>query len=180
MKIEHVALQVSDPAAIADWYVQHLGCSVALSSGEPLVIRFLMDGSRSAMIELYRNPLQPVPDYASVDPILIHLAFLFGRHPGRSRSAGRGRRERGRRLRHDARRRRDHHDARSVGPAAATGQAREPDARVRISHEIKSSEVCFGFPGCIIFFWPPDLLFTIRSRRGCAKFKAGNGKARRG
>ena len=76
MKIEHVALQVSDPAAIADWYVEHLGCSIARSTGEPLFIRFLLDGSRSAMLELYRNPRQPVPDYAAMDPILIHLAFL--------------------------------------------------------------------------------------------------------
>lgn len=76
MNIEHVALQVSDPVAMAEWYVQHLGCSVARSTGEPAFIRFLMDGSRSAMIEIYRNPRAPIPDYASMDPMLVHVAFL--------------------------------------------------------------------------------------------------------
>ena len=28
MKIEHIALQVADPAAMADWYVKHLGFCV--------------------------------------------------------------------------------------------------------------------------------------------------------
>ena len=28
MKIEHVALQVSDPVALSRWYVQHLGLTV--------------------------------------------------------------------------------------------------------------------------------------------------------
>lgn len=76
MNIEHVALQVPEPVAMAEWYVQHLGCSVARSGGEPSFVRFLMDGSGSAMIEIYRNPRAPVPDYCSMDPMLIHVAFL--------------------------------------------------------------------------------------------------------
>jgi glyoxylase I family protein len=28
------------------------------------------------MIEVYHNPRKPVPDYKSMDPQLIHLAFL--------------------------------------------------------------------------------------------------------
>jgi catechol 2,3-dioxygenase-like lactoylglutathione lyase family enzyme len=76
MKIEHVALQVPDPAGMADWYVKHLGCSIARSSGEPAFIRFLQDDSGLAMIELYRNPSIPVPDYSSMDPMLVHVAFV--------------------------------------------------------------------------------------------------------
>src|SRR6266446_4025618 len=34
MKIEHFALQVPDPVAMAQWYVNHLGFSVARSGGE--------------------------------------------------------------------------------------------------------------------------------------------------
>jgi glyoxylase I family protein len=76
MRLEHVALQVPDPAAMADWYVAHLGCSVARAGGEPAFARFLLDGSGSAMIEVYRNPRAPVPDYARIDPLLVHLAFV--------------------------------------------------------------------------------------------------------
>jgi glyoxylase I family protein len=76
MKIEHVALQVADPAAMADWYVHHLGCSIARSGPEPISIRFLKDGSGTSMLELYRNPKVQVPDYATMDPLLVHVAFV--------------------------------------------------------------------------------------------------------
>ena len=37
MKIEHIAFQVADPAAMADWYAEHLGFCVRRSSDEPVV-----------------------------------------------------------------------------------------------------------------------------------------------
>ena len=76
MKIEHVALQVAEPAAMGDWYVRHLGCTIARSGSEPLSIRFLKDGSGASMLELYRNPRVAVPDYAQMDPMLVHVAFV--------------------------------------------------------------------------------------------------------
>jgi catechol 2,3-dioxygenase-like lactoylglutathione lyase family enzyme len=76
MKIEHFALQVPDPRAMADWYVKHLGFRVARSSGEPSHARFLMEGAGTVMLEIYRNPLAPVPDYSSLHPLLLHLAFV--------------------------------------------------------------------------------------------------------
>jgi catechol 2,3-dioxygenase-like lactoylglutathione lyase family enzyme len=84
MKIEHFALQVADPVAMADWYVQHLGCSVARALGEPAHTRFLRDGSGAVMVELYRHPRVAVPDYAAMDPLLVHLAFLSD-HPAADR-----------------------------------------------------------------------------------------------
>jgi glyoxylase I family protein len=76
MKIEHVALQVPDPVAMADWYVKNLGCSVARSAREPSFVHFLKDDSGMAMMELYRNPRASVPDYTSMDPQLLHVAFV--------------------------------------------------------------------------------------------------------
>jgi len=76
MKIEHVALQVADPAAMADWYVQHLGFSVRRSSDEPVVARFMADSSGAVMLEVYHNTKVPVPDYATMDPALMHVAFV--------------------------------------------------------------------------------------------------------
>ena len=75
MNIEHVALQVSDPVAMAQWYVEHLGCSIARSTGEPAFIHFLKDGSGQSMLEIYRNPRVAVPDYRSMDVMLVHVAF---------------------------------------------------------------------------------------------------------
>ena len=76
MKIEHVAFQVADPAAMADWYVKHLGFCVRRSSDEPVIARFLADRSGAVMLEIYRNPKVPVPNYASMDPALMHVAFV--------------------------------------------------------------------------------------------------------
>jgi uncharacterized glyoxalase superfamily protein PhnB len=76
VKIEHFALQVAEPAAMADWYVKHLGCSIARSGGAPSHVRFVRDGAGVVMVELYRNPKVSVPDYEKMDPLLVHLAFI--------------------------------------------------------------------------------------------------------
>ena len=76
MKIEHVALQVEDPAAMARWYVEHLGCTIARVGDAPAFMHFLRDGAGTSMLELYRNPRVAVPDYASMDPMLVHVAFV--------------------------------------------------------------------------------------------------------
>jgi len=76
MKLEHLALQVPDPVAMADWYTRHLGFRVARSGGEPSHARFLMERGEAVMLEVYRNPLAPVPDYFGISPLLLHLAFV--------------------------------------------------------------------------------------------------------
>ena len=76
MKLEHLALQVPDPVAMAEWYVAHLHCSVARSGGEPAHARFLMLADGAVLLEIYRNPKASVPDYEAVDPLWLHLAFL--------------------------------------------------------------------------------------------------------
>ena len=76
MKIEHFALQVPDPAAMADWYVKHLGLTVARMGGPPGHGRFLMDTGGGVLFEIYRNPRVAVPDYSAVNPLLMHLALL--------------------------------------------------------------------------------------------------------
>lgn len=73
MKIEHFALQVPDPVAMADWYVKNIGCTVARSGGEPSHGRFLTVGG--VLLEIYRNPAASVPDYQKIDPLHLHLAF---------------------------------------------------------------------------------------------------------
>jgi catechol 2,3-dioxygenase-like lactoylglutathione lyase family enzyme len=75
MKIEHFALNVADPAAMADWYCLHLGFEIARRSDGPSAARFLRDPATGVMIEAYHNPPDQVPDYAAMDPMLLHIAF---------------------------------------------------------------------------------------------------------
>jgi len=75
LRLEHVALNVSDPVAVAAWYVEHLGMRVARKVDVPPFMHFLADASGSSLIELYNNPAAPVPDYAAMHPIELHVAF---------------------------------------------------------------------------------------------------------
>ncbi len=75
MRLEHVALNVSDPDAMAQWYTSHLGMQIVRHIPTPNAIYFLSDSAQRSMIEIYRNPAAPVPDYASLAPLALHLAF---------------------------------------------------------------------------------------------------------
>lgn len=76
MKIEHVAFNVADPVAIAAWYVGHLGLCIAKHVPGPAQTHFLADDGGNTVLEIYRNPPDQVPDYAAMDPLLFHLAFV--------------------------------------------------------------------------------------------------------
>lgn len=75
MRIEHIALQVKDPVAVAAWYIRHLGFRLARLAGGPAQTHFLADGAGCVVLELYNNPAAPQPDYAAMDPLLLHVAF---------------------------------------------------------------------------------------------------------
>ena len=74
MRIEHIAFNVADPVAMADWYVRHFGLRIVRHIAEPNQTHFLADDGGS-VIEIYCNPPDQVPDYESMDPLLFHLAF---------------------------------------------------------------------------------------------------------
>ena len=76
MKIEHTAYQVDDPVALCRWYVDHLGLAVRRAQADPPFGHFLADDSGTVMLEFYKQGHLPVPDYRSMDPLLLHLAFL--------------------------------------------------------------------------------------------------------
>jgi len=75
MIVEHVAWQVRDPVACAEWYVEHLGMKILRKGGPPAHARFLADGTGRLLLEIYNNPKLEVPDYPKMDPLLLHLAF---------------------------------------------------------------------------------------------------------
>jgi glyoxylase I family protein len=75
MNIEHVALNVADPVAMADWYVRHLGMKAVRRITEAPHTHFLADESGRVVVELYHQTKAPVPDYAAIDPFVLHIAF---------------------------------------------------------------------------------------------------------
>jgi len=75
LSVEHIACNVSDPVAIAAWYVEHLGMRIVRSVPTPPHIHFLADAGGRVVIEMYSNPADPVPDYRSMHPLRLHLAF---------------------------------------------------------------------------------------------------------
>jgi catechol 2,3-dioxygenase-like lactoylglutathione lyase family enzyme len=75
MRIEHLGLNVREPVAMAAWYITHLGFTVKRKLDGPPWTHFLADAGGRVMIEIYGNPAAQIPDYAQIDPLVLHLAF---------------------------------------------------------------------------------------------------------
>ncbi len=76
MKIEHVAYQMPEPRAAAEWYSRHLGMKIVRADDESPFMHFLADESGKVLIEIYNNPIAPSHDYPSEHPLMLHLAFV--------------------------------------------------------------------------------------------------------
>ena len=76
MKLEHFALNVSEPLAMSKWYETHLGLKVVRQNGEAPFTTFLADTSGQIMVEIYNNPVDELPPYHNMNPLLLHLAFV--------------------------------------------------------------------------------------------------------
>jgi glyoxylase I family protein len=75
LKFEHFAINVEDPVAVARWYCDHLGMKVVRQGEGPVHMHFLADATGRVVLELYTNPPDLIPDYASQDPQVLHIAF---------------------------------------------------------------------------------------------------------
>jgi catechol 2,3-dioxygenase-like lactoylglutathione lyase family enzyme len=78
MRIEHIAYNVSDPAKVAAWYVQHLGWTICRGEDKSPFAQFVADSSGQMMVEIYRNPAAPVPDYHAMHPLVLHIGLACG------------------------------------------------------------------------------------------------------
>jgi len=76
MKLEHVALNVSDPVAMADWYHRHLGMTIVTSMDEEPFAHFIRDSGGRMMLEIYKKPPDNIPNYGEMHPLLLHFAFV--------------------------------------------------------------------------------------------------------
>ncbi len=75
MRLEHIAINVPDPDGMAEWYVANLGMRVLRHTPIPNKTYFIADSTGQSVIEIYRNPAAPVPDYSTVAPLVLHFAF---------------------------------------------------------------------------------------------------------
>jgi glyoxylase I family protein len=76
MKLEHFAINVEKPVEMAQWYVKNLGFKIVRQQNTAPFTHFLADDSGRIMIEIYNNPIDQVPAYRKLDPLILHLAFV--------------------------------------------------------------------------------------------------------
>lgn len=76
IRLEHVAINVEDPVAMAKWYCENLGMKIVRKGPGPVNMHFISDAGGNMMLEIYHNPPDAVPDYASMNPLLLHIAFM--------------------------------------------------------------------------------------------------------
>lgn len=75
MQLEHVALNVAEPDAMAQWYVTHLAMRIVRHIPQPNATYFLADSAGRSVIEIYHNPAAMVPNYADIPSLALHFAF---------------------------------------------------------------------------------------------------------
>jgi glyoxylase I family protein len=76
IRLEHVAINVEDPVAMAKWYCENLGMKIIRKGPSPVNMRFISDAGGNVMLEIYNNPPDAVPDYPLMDPLSLHIAFM--------------------------------------------------------------------------------------------------------
>lgn len=74
MKLEHVAINVIAPEAMAAWYQEHLDMKIVMAQTTGTRMHFLADAGGS-MLELYNNPHAPLSINGDIDPLSLHFAF---------------------------------------------------------------------------------------------------------
>jgi len=76
IRLEHVAINVEDPVEMAKWYCENLGMKIVRKGPPPINMHFISDAGDNMMLEVYNNPPDAVPNYRSMDPLMLHIAFM--------------------------------------------------------------------------------------------------------
>jgi len=76
IRLEHVAINVEDPVEMAKWYCENLGMKIVRKGPPPINMHFISDAGDNMMLEIYTNPPDAVPNYRSMDPLMLHIAFM--------------------------------------------------------------------------------------------------------
>jgi uncharacterized glyoxalase superfamily protein PhnB len=75
-RFEHIAINVEDPIAMADWYCKNLDMKVKFEGDPPNNISFISDSYCRMMFELYENENAAKSDFNSMDMVTLHIAFM--------------------------------------------------------------------------------------------------------
>lgn len=70
-RFEHMAINVENPKAVADWYVKYLGLTIVSASKKMIFVR---DAGSHFMFELYNKP-EAKGSFASLSHASAHVAF---------------------------------------------------------------------------------------------------------
>jgi catechol 2,3-dioxygenase-like lactoylglutathione lyase family enzyme len=76
VRLEHVALNVPEPAAAAQWYVKNLGMKIVRQGTDSAVTTFISDSGGHMMLELFHNIHYPLLEPATISHMSIHFAFV--------------------------------------------------------------------------------------------------------
>jgi glyoxylase I family protein len=76
IRLEHIALNVENPAGMAKWWCENLGMKIVRKGPPPINMYFITDAGGNMMLEIYHNPPDGVPDYRSMNPLMLHIAFM--------------------------------------------------------------------------------------------------------
>lgn len=76
-KVEHVAMDVADPVATANWWCENLGFEITMQKTDATHTTFIVDRTGQYAMELYRaKDAEKAPDYSKMSPLQLHVAFL--------------------------------------------------------------------------------------------------------
>lgn len=75
MRIEHFAINVSEPAKMAAWYAKHLGLTIIRADDVEPYIHFLADDDNQTLFEIYSNPKGEIIDFGEYSVFTFHIAF---------------------------------------------------------------------------------------------------------
>lgn len=76
MKFEHFAINVKDPVAVAEWYVDNLGAQVVHEVNNETQTKFLADEVGRVFMEIYNNPNGDYLSFRDLHPLGFHVAFV--------------------------------------------------------------------------------------------------------
>lgn len=75
MKIEHFAINVPDPRALAAWYTENLGLRVIRILDTPNMEHFLADDAGETVLEVYNNTAGDYITFPNLHPLGFHIAL---------------------------------------------------------------------------------------------------------
>ena len=75
MNLEHVAINVPNVLEQVQWWREHLGLRIVLSSGDVAPYMNFVTDDNGSMVELYSNNEMEPLDFAQINPFNLHFAF---------------------------------------------------------------------------------------------------------